>query len=202
MAAKDKHGLRDRLIAAAVILIFVAVVILVTKPGWWRSSEGELGTTVGVGLWSEVLPQTRVLLLFYPEARSGRLKPRPMRFAVTSGTSGLMKSALNELGRDPEVQGLTSPFKHEVSVRGVYLQEDGTLFVDFGAGAEDIFGTGLSEEIAAIGAITNTLFYNFPHVSRLRILVDGDPVGSLEGHVDLSGFLYPELWLQTSDVAF
>jgi hypothetical protein len=111
-----------------------------------------------------------------------------------------MKTALNELGRDPGVPGLASPFEHEISVRGVYSQEDGTLFVDLGAEAMDIFGTGLSEEMAAIGAITNTLFYNFPHVSRMRILVDGDPVGSLDGHVDLSGFIYPELWLQTSEV--
>jgi hypothetical protein len=202
VASKDKHGLRDRLIAAAVILIFVGVVVTVTKPGWWRSGERVRGEAVGVDLWSEDLPQTRVLLLFYTQARSGRLKPEPRRFVVTSGTPGLMKSALTELGRDPGVPGVTSPFKHEISVRGVYSQEDGTLFVDLGAGAEDIFGKGLSEEIAAIGAITNTVFYNFPHVSRLRILVDGDPVGSLEGHVDLSGFLYPELWLQTSDVVF
>jgi hypothetical protein len=198
--AKKRHGLRDRVIAAAVILVFVAVVIVATRPGWWSSDERGSGAAIGANLWSEELPNTRVLLLFYPEAGSGRLKPEPKRFAVMSGTPGLMKSALNELGRDPGIEGLVSPFKHEISVRGVYSQEDGTLYVDLGAGAEDIFGTGLSEEIAAVGAITNTLFYNFPHVSRLRILVDGDPVSSIEGHVDLSGFLYPELWLRSSEV--
>jgi len=200
MRAKSGHGLRGRFIAVVVILIFVAIIIIATKPGWWRWDEGGRVAAIGANVWSEELPHTRVLLLFYPETRSGRLRAEPRRFAVRSGTPGLMKVALNELGRDPGVPGLASPFKHEISVRGVYSQEDGTLFVDFGAEAMNIFGTGLSEEMAAVGAITNTLFYNFPHVSRLRILVDGDPVGSLDGHVDLSGFLYPELWLQTRDV--
>lgn len=195
-----KHSLRDGSIAAIVILIFVTAVIIATKPG--RQGSGEQGGrgTFDAVVWKEALPQTRVLLLFYPEARSGKLRAEQRRFAVTSGMPGLMKSALNELGLDPGVPGLVSPFKHEISVRGVFSQEDGTLFVDLGAGAEDIFGTGISEETAAIGAIMNTLFYNFPHVSRLRILIDGDPVGSLGGHVDLSGFLYPEEWLQSADV--
>lgn len=200
MGTRNTHGLRDRLLAAAVLVVIVGVVIVATKPGWWPSDERVQGAAIGANLWSEQLPQTRVLLLFYPKTRGGRLTPQPRRFAVTSGTSGLMKVALEELGRDPGIPGLSSPFRGGISVRGVYSQEDGTLFVDLGEETGNIFGTGLSEEIAAIGSVTNTMFYNFPHVSRLRILVNGDPVGVLEGHVDLSGFLYPDLWLQTSEV--
>lgn len=200
-AAPKKRGVRYGVSAGIIILLCAVLFAGAMRLGCSRESNVESRAALGAHIWSEELPLTRVLLLFYPEAGGGKLRAEARRFAAGHGTSELMKSALSELGRGPDDPGLTSPFKREISVRGVYSQEDGTLYVDLGAGSEAVFGSGLSEEAAAIGAIANTLFYNFPHVSRLRILIDGEPVGSLGGHIDLSGFLYPEEWLQTSDVA-
>ncbi len=166
-----------------------------------RAAESERAAALGANMWSEELPLTRVLLFFYPEARGGRLRAEPRRLIVGKGTSSTMKAALVELGRGPRETGLISPFGREFSVRGVYSQEDGTLYVDLGSGAQQVFGKGLSMEVAALRSITNTVFYNFPHVSRLKILVDGEPAVSLGGHIDLGGFLYPEEWLQGERVS-
>ena len=190
-----------RAIIGLAFVICVALVVAGVRSGCRREPRVESGTGVGAHAWSEGLPLTRVLLLFFPEARSGELRAEARRFVVEDGTSGLMKSALAELARGPIDGDLMAAFREGFSVRGVYSQEDGTLFVDLGAGAQNVFGAGLSEETAAIGSIANTLFYNFPHVTRVRLLIDGEPVGSLGGHIDLSGFIYPEEWLQASEVA-
>ncbi len=185
---------------AVWVALCAALVAFAAAPGCVREKENEKGPAMGTGDWSEALPTTRVLLLFYPEAGSGALRAEPRRFVVGRGISGLMKSALVALGSGPNSGGLISPFRQEIAVRGLYSQEDGTLFIDLGAGAQDVFGRGYSEEVAAIAAVANTIFYNFPHVTRIRLLIDGEPVSSLGGHIDLSSFLYPEEWLQSSVV--
>jgi hypothetical protein len=182
-------------------VLCAALVLFVGLPGCGREREREKAPALGKTGWSEILPTTRVLLLFFPEAHGGALRAEPRRFIVGRGISGLMKSALIELGSGPKDEDLISPFRQEIVVRGLYSQEDGTLFIDLGAGAEDVFGRGYSEELAAIASITNTIFYNFPRVTRIRLLIDGEPVSSLGGHIDLSGFLYPEEWLQSAEVA-
>lgn len=178
-----------------------ALILVVAMPSCDRSSKRDRQAALGTRIWTEELPVTRVLLLFYPLAGGGDLRAEPRRFSVERGMSALIKSALTELGRGPNDPSLICPFRHDLLVRGVYSQGDGTLFVDLGAGAQEVFGSGLSEEVAAISSIANTLFYNFPHVTRLKMLIDGEPVSSLGGHVDLSGFIYPEDWMSRSAVS-
>jgi hypothetical protein len=186
---------------ATWISLCAALVLLACLQGCAREKESQKAPALGKTGWSEALPTTRVLLLFFPEAHGGSLRAEARRFVVGRGISGLMKSALVELGSGPRTEDLVSPFRQEIAVRGLYSQEDGTLFIDLGAGAQDVFGRGYSEEVAAIASITNTIFYNFPRVTRIRLLIDGEPVSSLGGHIDLSGFLYPEEWLQSAQVA-
>jgi len=152
--------------------------------------------------WRRHLPETRVLLLFYPEESTGRLRAVPKRYLVEGGTASLMKSALEDLGREPDVPGLAPGLRPGTRIRGVYSQEDGTVFVDLGGGGGELFEGGFSEEIAAVSALTNTVFFNFPHATRLRVLIDGEPVMALSGHLDLSGFLYPDEWLVEGEIAF
>jgi hypothetical protein len=150
--------------------------------------------------WGDDLPLTRVVLLFYPKTYGEILVAEPRRIIAGEGTAGLMKSTLVELGKGPADEALMSPFKQELEIRGVYSSFDGTVFVDLDAGVSEAIGKGMSEEITAIKAIAGTFFYNFPQVSRIKLLVDGEPARSLSGHVDLSGFLYPEDWMETSGV--
>jgi spore germination protein GerM len=69
-------------------------------------------------------------------------------------------------------------------VNSVILKER-TAYVDFSdAIVQQSFG-GSSREILAVGAIVNTLT-EFPEVKLVQILVEGEKVNSLFGHVDVS----------------
>jgi hypothetical protein len=196
LTGKSKVGNRRALAVVAVLACLVAAAVALRVGGCERGQEEAAAPAKHV--WGADLPLTRVVLLFFPESSSGRLKAEPRRLVAREGTAGLIKSALLELGKGPQDKGLLSPFGQELKVRGVYSSADGTIFVDLAPGGEGTFGSGLSEEIAAVRAVASTVFFNFPQAGRLKILVDGEPAVSLAGHVDLSGFLYPEDWLDTS----
>jgi len=44
---------------------------------------------------------------------------------------------------------------------------------------------GTQAELLTVYALADTLTANFPHLRQLRILVDGQPIDTLRGHVDL-----------------
>lgn len=62
---------------------------------------------------------------------------------------------------------------------------DGTLELNFSQELINNFSGGVSQETALINAITSTAA-SLPNVQRVRILVDGKPIESIGGHVDVS----------------
>ncbi|MDX9708054.1 MAG: GerMN domain-containing protein [Trichloromonas sp.] len=46
---------------------------------------------------------------------------------------------------------------------------------------------GSMSELLTVQALANTLAANFPHIRQIRILIEGEPVPTLKGHVDLRG---------------
>ena len=53
--------------------------------------------------------------------------------------------------------------------------------------------TGVSEEVGAVQALVLTVTKNLPAVTRVILLVGGEPVETLAGHVDLGHPLLPDL---------
>jgi hypothetical protein len=196
----NRRGIRPLVVLLVVICVIVIVAAL--RLGCGRVQDDLVPSDQSEHAWGDDLPLTRVVLLFFPRPYGESLVAEPRRIIVEEGTAGLMKSALAELGKGPADEALLSPFNQGLKVRGVYSSVDGTTYVDLDPEDVEAVGRGLSEEITAVRAITNTLFFNFPQVNRVKLLVDGEPVRSLGGHVDLSGFLYPEEWLETSGLEF
>ena len=62
---------------------------------------------------------------------------------------------------------------------------DGMLQLNFSPELTQNFEGGSDDEAALVNAITSTAG-SFPNVERVQILVDGKPIESLGGHIDLS----------------
>ena len=62
---------------------------------------------------------------------------------------------------------------------------DGMLQLNFSPELTENFAGGSDDEAALVNAITSTAG-SFPNVERVQILVDGKPIESLGGHIDLS----------------
>ena len=70
-------------------------------------------------------------------------------------------------------------------VRQIFVTEDGTAFVDLSKEAVTNHRGGSLDELFAVYAIVNAITVNLPAIKAVQILIDGQEVDTLAGHVDL-----------------
>ena len=68
-----------------------------------------------------------------------------------------------------------------------YLLPNGTAIADFSEALATATPSGIQSEQLAVDSLTRTLEANVPRVQRLKILIHGQEVETLAGHLDLTG---------------
>lgn len=81
-------------------------------------------------------------------------------------------------------QGLVPVLPPQTTLRSVAAQGE-TLTVDFGRELVDHHPGGSLSELLTVAALANTIGKNVPTVRQVRILIDGQGVQTLKGHVSL-----------------
>jgi spore germination protein GerM len=74
----------------------------------------------------------------------------------------------------------------DAALLAFYLLSDGTAIADFSEALGTSIPSGIESEQMAVDSITRTLEANVPQVRRLKILIHGQEVETLAGHLDLS----------------
>jgi spore germination protein GerM len=72
----------------------------------------------------------------------------------------------------------------QAEVRGIRV-EQATATVDFSRALISHHPGGSMAELFSVVGLANTLVVNFPHIRQVRLLVEGQPLETLKGHVDL-----------------
>jgi hypothetical protein len=67
-----------------------------------------------------------------------------------------------------------------------YMLQDGTAIADFSEALATATPSGIESEQMAVDSITRTLEANVPQVRWLKILIHGQEVDTLAGHLDLT----------------
>ncbi|HXN71373.1 MAG TPA: GerMN domain-containing protein [Candidatus Acidoferrales bacterium] len=97
------------------------------------------------------------------------------------------KQVLNELiANPPAADQRTIP--EDTTLLGFYILPDGTAIADFSDALASETPSGILSEEMAIDSIRLTLANSLPGLSRLKILIHGQEVDTLAGHIDLTGF--------------
>lgn len=79
------------------------------------------------------------------------------------------------------------------NTRLIGVDVDGPLVsVDFDSTFVDGHPGGTQSELLTVYALADTLAVNFPHLRQLRILVEGAPIETIKGHVDLRQPITPD----------
>ena len=76
----------------------------------------------------------------------------------------------------------------DASLLAFYLLPDGTAIADFSDSLSTGTPSGILSEQLAINSITQTLAASVPQIRRLKILLHGQEVDTLAGHLDLTIF--------------
>jgi hypothetical protein len=75
---------------------------------------------------------------------------------------------------------------HNVKLLDLYMDREGTLYVDFSNDLTKNFHGDAYEEYLLISGLYKTISRNIPEFSTLKILVDGKEINSIGGHIDIS----------------
>jgi hypothetical protein len=127
--------------------------------------------------------QTKIFWAAGPD----KIAPVQVALALSADPVKRAKQVLNELITDaPTADQRTLPA--DAVVLGFYILPDGTAIADFSEALASETPSGILSEQMAVDSIKSTLESNVPGLTRLKILIHGQEVETLAGHVDLTGF--------------
>lgn len=131
-------------------------------------------------------PMVKAKLFWASAANDAALSPVAVDLPLSSDPVVRAKQVLNTLLAGPvDVELRTLP--PEAALLEFYLLPDGTGVADFSEAMGTAIPSGIESEQLAVDSITKTLAANVPEVQRLRILIHGQEVDTLAGHLDLTG---------------
>jgi hypothetical protein len=132
--------------------------------------------------------------LFFLRADGEALAPETRRIFRTATVNDRARQALQALFEGSE-SGLPPSAPPGTAVREIYIAGDGTAYVDLNTEFRDGIERGSEDAVEAIYAVVNTLAVNFSEIQRVKILVAGDELDDVGGHLDLSHPILPEMSL-------
>jgi hypothetical protein len=71
-----------------------------------------------------------------------------------------------------------------------------TARVDFAQELIDALPAGSNSELYAAYSVINSICYNYPQVQQVLFTVDGKPMETLKGHIDISRAMTPDFSLE------
>lgn len=141
-------------------------------------------------LQSAAGPQ-QVATLYFPSFGEGVLREEKRPVAWADAETDRIRQVLLALIEGSH-QGYSLPLPTSTQIRAVFLAPDGTAFLDISNQATADFNPGIASECLAVYSIVNSLAVNLPTVKRVKILVQGQEVDTLNGHVDLGDYFVPD----------
>lgn len=131
-------------------------------------------------------PRVKAKLFWLSDSDSSTLAPVTVELPLSSDPVLRSKQVLNTLLAGPvDVEQRTLP--PDAVLLALYILPDGTAIADFSEALATSIPSGIASEQLAVDSMARTLEANVPTVKRLKILIHGQEVETLAGHVDLTG---------------
>lgn len=127
-------------------------------------------------------PQVKLVLYFANEQGTGLISQQ----RETTKVTGLARRALEELLQGPqENTKVVTPIPKGTKLLDLNIKSDGLAIASFSQELSKNHGGGSMGETLTVYSIVNTLC-QFPTVKHVQILIEGQKIDSLAGHIDLS----------------
>ena len=125
--------------------------------------------------------------LYFADAEAQNLVSESRSLPERTSLEGNVEAAIVALVAGPDEEDHMPVFPKEARLLQTYWTESThTLFLDFNHALVDRHPGGSTAEYLTLSALVRTVAANFPQVTRLQILVDGQAIDTLAGHFDTS----------------
>jgi len=188
----DARGLRVAIVAGAGLLL-VGLWLVTLVPGWLsRDPSVNAPATPADATTGRRIQFT----LFYVSDDGLRLIRVERDVAFGEGTVEQARQII-EAQIAPAAGPLVSAVPKGTKLRTIFVTESGDAYVDFSAELVSGHSGGSTNELLTVYSLVNALCANLPAVRSVALLVDGKPVETLAGHVDLGRPLEKNLaWVE------
>lgn len=147
----------------------------------------------------EVSPATREVLLYFASSDGQRLIAENRSLKECQIDEDCLRDTVQALLEGPQ-SGLAPVLPARAELRNVAVA--GSLVsLDFSQPLIDAHPGGTQSELLTVFGLADTLAVNFPHLRQVQILVEGAPVATLKGHVDLRQPVSPDFSLVEEGLA-
>jgi spore germination protein GerM len=134
-------------------------------------------------------PRVKAKMFWAANGEDGTLAPVVIDLPLSSDPVLRSKQVLSTLLAGP-VEPELRTLPPDVVLLAFYILPDGTAIGDFSEALATSLPSGIQSEQLAVDSIARTLEANVPQIQRLKILIHGQELDSLAGHVDLT-VLFP-----------
>ena len=177
---------------ALVVLLFGIGLVI----GYLKTRQPEPAGPVAA---ETAVPVTREVILYFASADGQSLIAENRTIAECQNDDDCLRNTVEALMAGPQ-SDLVPILPAQVALRSV-ISADSLVSVDFSQELIAAHPGGTQSELLTIYGLANTLAVNFPHLRQVRILVDGAPVATLKGHVDLRQPVTPDFSLVKEDLS-
>ena len=130
-------------------------------------------------------PVVKARMFWMSSEDESTLAPVVIDLALSKDPVLRAKQTLNTLLAGPVDSDLRT-LPPDAALLAFYLLPDGTAVADFSEALATSTPSGIQSEQLAVNSIARTLEANVPQVKRLKILIHGQELDTLAGHVDLT----------------
>src|SRR5258708_7596921 len=130
-------------------------------------------------------PRVKTKLFWASDSNDSTLAPVTVDLPLSNDPVLRAKQVLNTLLAGP-VDAELRTLPPEAVLLAFYLLPDGTAIADFSEALATSVPSGIVSEQFAVNSITRTLEANVPQVRRMKILIHGQEMETLAGHLDLT----------------
>ncbi|MBE6073111.1 MAG: spore gernimation protein [Selenomonas ruminantium] len=120
--------------------------------------------------------------VYYPDDQG--LKLIAVKRTIKTDAAGKYAAAIKSLLTGTKQKGQTTIIPKQAKLKSVKVKGD-TAYVDFSQDLVKHFTGGSTGEEMLVGSVVNTLT-EFPEIKKVQILIEGNKVETLGGHVDLT----------------
>lgn len=165
----------------AALLVALGLAAMVYVPVWFAPETADV--PVGAEATAEDGRRIRATLFYVSE---DGLSLEAVDADVAYGADSVEQArALLEAQLRPAPPPYAQAIAEGTTIRQIFVTDSGDAFVDLSKEAVANHRGGSLDELFAVYAIVNTLTVNLPAVKHVQILIDGQEVDTLAGHVDL-----------------
>lgn len=173
------------------LILIVVVFSIGLTIGFFRTEAPQKDEVVKT---APVVEETRNIVLYFAAADGQSLVAESRDIQACADEIGCLVDTVKELLVGPQDEDLAAVFPQQVTINNV-LVEDSLVKVDFSQELVSAHPGGTQSEMLTVYGLVDTLSVNFPHLRQVEIQVDGVPLETLKGHIDLRRPVVPDFSL-------